>query len=93
MPGVPKLVTKRCHSHCCLPWQVPAEWIESGWRVFVEAVGVDLGAAAVKLNGEYAGGFIGAPFRLEVTDRVQAGTNAITIEPRTPTSVRIVAYP
>ena len=71
---------------------LPEEWIESGLRLVLEADGLDLGAAALELNGEYAGGFIGAPFRLVVTDRVRAGTNSVRIEPRAPTAVRIVAY-
>ncbi len=72
---------------------LPSEWLADDLRVVLEAQGFDLGAAAVRVNGEYAGGFIGAPFRLEITDLLQRGENTLRIEPRAPTEARIVAYP
>jgi len=38
-------------------------------------------AAAVRVNGEYAGGFIGKPYRIEISNRLKSGSNAIRIEP------------
>jgi hypothetical protein len=38
-------------------------------------------AAAVRVNGEYAGGFIGKPYRIEISTRLKAGSNAVRIEP------------
>jgi len=72
---------------------LPAEWGKSGWRVFVEMDGLELGSASLRIDGEYVGGFIGAPFRLDVTDDLAPGPHTILIEPRAPESVRIVAYP
>lgn len=47
-------------------------------------------AARVTVNGQYAGGFIGKPFRLDVTRHLKPGANAIRIEPFAPKSVRLV---
>jgi len=47
-------------------------------------------AAQVTLNGRSAGGFIGRPFRLEVSPYVQPGANQITIAPFAPRSVRLI---
>ncbi len=74
-------------------FEYPSAWIESGWRVHLELEGLDLGAAAVRLNGEYAGGVIGAPFRLDLTEQLVEGENALLIEPRSPRTVRLVPYP
>ena len=74
-------------------FELPEEWVRGGLRIYLEAEGLDLGAAAVRVNGEYAGGFIGAPHRLDVTERVVEGANALRIEPRAPHEARIVAYP
>ena len=47
-------------------------------------------AAAVSVNGAYAGGFIGAPFKLDVTRHLKAGENTIVIEPFAPKEARLV---
>jgi hypothetical protein len=46
-------------------------------------------AARVTVNGTYAGGFIGRPFRLDVTRLLRAGSNEIRIEPFAPRSARL----
>jgi len=72
---------------------IPAEWVANGWRIHLEMEGLELGAAAVRVNGEYAGGVIGAPFRLDVTDHLRGGENALRIEPRAPRKVRLLPLP
>ena len=47
-------------------------------------------AARVTINGNYAGGFIGKPFRLDVTKYLKHGVNTVKIEPFAPKSVRLV---
>jgi hypothetical protein len=72
---------------------LPADWLQDGLRVFLEADDIQPeGAAAITLNGRYAGGFIGRPYRLDITDDVQSGDNRIIMEPFAPSSVRIVVY-
>lgn len=46
-------------------------------------------AAAVQVNGVHAGGFIGKPYRVEITSRLKAGANALRIEPFPVREVRI----
>jgi hypothetical protein len=46
-------------------------------------------AACVTVNGQYAGGFIGKPFRLDVTRYLKADANRIDITPFAPKSVRL----
>jgi hypothetical protein len=49
-------------------------------------------AARVTINGKYAGGFIGKPFRLEVTQHLVAGQNKVIIEPFAPKNVVFTVY-
>ena len=49
-------------------------------------------AASITVNGTHAGGFIGKPFRLEVTKFLKPGANSITITPFAPKSAKLVAY-
>jgi hypothetical protein len=49
-------------------------------------------AARVTVNGTYAGGFSGAPLRIEVTSHLQPGHNTIWIEPFAPPAARLVVY-
>ena len=49
-------------------------------------------AAAVTVNGRYAGGVIGKPFRLDVTAHLQPGENTIEIAPLAPKAARLVFY-
>ena len=46
-------------------------------------------AARVTVNCQYAGGFIGRPFRLDVTRLLRKGSNTIAIEPFAPASAQI----
>ena len=75
--------------HC----QIPADLDLTKSRVFLELDGLSPEAAAnVKVNGQFAGGFIGRPLRLEVTRQLKAGANTIRIEPFAPASARLVVY-
>jgi hypothetical protein len=70
---------------------VPATVDISKSRIHLEAG--DLapeGAASITVNGKYAGGFIGKPYRLEVTSLLRPGENSILIVPFAPKSVRLV---
>ncbi len=49
-------------------------------------------AAAVRVNGAYAGGFIGKPYRLEITRCLRAGRNTVRIEPFAVEEVRVEIY-
>jgi len=73
---------------------VPKFWLEGGRRIYVEATDIPHeSATAVTVNGQYAGGFIGKPFRLDVTKQMKAGENAVSLTPFAPATVRLVAYP
>jgi len=50
-------------------------------------------AARVTVNGQYAGGFIGKPFRLDVTRHLRPGTNRVDIAPFAPKRARLVCEP
>lgn len=50
-------------------------------------------AAHVTVNGQYAGGFIDRPFRLDVSRQLKNGQNAICIAPWATRSARLVVYP
>ena len=76
--------------HC----ELPADVNVAQARVFIEMDEIaPEEAARVTVNGQYAGGFIGKPFRLEVTRYVKPGPNAIVIEPFTPKNVRLTVWP
>jgi hypothetical protein len=49
--------------------------------------------ASVAINGAFAGGFLGGPCRLEVTDRLKPGENVVEIAPRAPKSAKLAVYP
>jgi len=73
--------------------QIPAELDLDRSRVYLEVDGVAPEAAAhVNVNGQFAGGFIGRPLRVEVTRWLKTGANSIRIEPFAPASARLVAY-
>ena len=60
-------------------------------RVFLELDELDPEEAArVTVNDQYAGGFIGKPFRLDVTRHLRHGENTVKIEPFAPKSVKMV---
>jgi len=50
-------------------------------------------AAAVRVNGQHAGGFIGRPFRLDITPHVHAGVNRLEIRPFAPRTLRVAVVP
>jgi hypothetical protein len=50
-------------------------------------------SAAVTVNGAFAGGLIGKPFRLNVGGHLKPGENVIEIAPVAPKSARLVFYP
>ena len=58
-------------------------------RVYLEMNDLNEGAS-INVNGKYAGGIIGRPFRLDVTKLLRTGSNRIEIEPYAPKSVRLV---
>jgi hypothetical protein len=49
-------------------------------------------AARVTINGQYAGGVIGKPLRLDVTAHLKPGRNTVRIEPFAPKGTRLVSY-
>jgi len=63
-----------------------------GRRVYLEMVGLPHPeyAAAVTVNGRAAGGVIGRPFRLDVTECARPGANTVEIAPLAPVSARLV---
>ncbi len=73
---------------------LPADWLDDNTRICVVADQiVPETAAAITVNGQPAGGFIGKPCRLDITSWVSSGENRIALEPFAPRSVQIVAYP
>jgi len=71
---------------------IPVDVDRAKCRVFLEMKDLPDDSAAVSINGEYAGGVIGRPGRLDITRCVKTGENKVFIEPLTPKSVRIVIY-
>jgi hypothetical protein len=74
--------------------EIPGDLDVSRVRVDLEMDAIAPEAAArITINGRYAGGFIGRPFRLDVTGYLRNGRNTVIIEPFAPASARLVAYP
>lgn len=74
--------------------QVPAGINLEDSRVYLEMDEIEPEAAArVTVNGQDAGGFIGKPFRVDVSRQLRAGENRIVIEPFAPKAVRLSVYP
>lgn len=65
--------------------------LKPGSRVYLEMENLEEGAS-IKVNGKYAGGVIGRPFRLDVTTHLRPGSNTVLIEPYAPESVRLAVY-
>ncbi len=62
-------------------------------RVYLEFDGLaPEEAASITVNGTHAGGFIGKPFRLDITQHLKAGSNSIMIVPFAPKSAKLVVY-
>jgi hypothetical protein len=49
-------------------------------------------AARISINGEYAGGFIAQPLRIDLSKHLKAGKNTLRIEPFAPESCRLTIY-
>jgi len=62
-------------------------------RAVLRMAGVPRGAAAVTVNGAPAGGVIGGPYRLDVTEHLEAGENTVEVAPLAPKTVRLLFYP
>ena len=63
-----------------LAFTLPA--LKPGERVYLACDDVEgEKSAAVTVNGAYAGGFIGAPYRLDITKSVKAGANTLEAKP------------
>ncbi|HEY3322169.1 MAG TPA: glycosyl hydrolase [Planctomycetota bacterium] len=75
--------------HCELPADVNLAKV----RAVIEMDEITPEAAArVTVNGQYAGGFLGKPFRLDVTKHLKPGANKIVIEPFAPKSAKLLMY-
>ena len=73
---------------------LPTALPEHRTRVCVEAEQIEPeGAASVRVNGRYVGGFIGRPYRLDISAQAQPGENRIEIEPFAPSKLWIVLSP
>ena len=73
--------------HC----EVPADMDLSKVCVYLEMDELTPEAAAhIRVNGEYAGGFIDKPFRLNVTRLLKPGNNTFVITPFAPKTARLV---
>ena len=72
-----------------LSFTLPA--LKPGARVYFICDGTEgESSAAVTVNGAYAGGFIGAPYRLDITRAVKAGANALEAKPLRLKNPRVV---
>jgi hypothetical protein len=68
------------------------EFDRSKCRAFVEMDNLPDQSAAVTVNGQYAGGTIGQPCRVEITAQLKPGENTIEIQPLAPKAARVVLY-
>jgi hypothetical protein len=74
---------------------VPEGFLKPGGRVYLAcemAADSAEDAAAVRVNGTFAGGFIGKPHRVEIARHLQAGRNTVRIEPFPVTKVWLEAF-
>ncbi len=62
-------------------------------RVYLEMDDLPDTAAAIRVNGNFAGGCIGAPLRVNITDLIKSGSNTIEIQPLAPKSARLRVVP
>ena len=74
---------------------LPEKAVNPGQRAYLvcemaESAAED--AAAVRVNGAHAGGFIGKPYRVEVTRLLKLGRNTVRIEPFPVNRVRVEIY-
>ena len=74
---------------------VPEGSLQPGQRAYLVCEMADRtaeDAAAVRVNGVYAGGFIGKPYRVELTGCLKGGRNTLRIEPFPVAQVRVEVY-
>jgi len=72
---------------------IPADIDLAASRIYLELeVLAPEEAASITVNGTHAGGFIGKPFRLNVTKYLKTGSNSIIITPFAPKSAKLVLY-
>ena len=68
--------------------------LKAGARVYFVCDGAEgESSAAVTVNGAFAGGFIGAPYRLDITRVVKAGANTLEVKPFRVKNPRVVIVP
>jgi len=89
--GRQRLTTSPIQSDPFLGWaELPVSLDVAAHRVYLEMDDLPDGAAAVRVNGGFAGGCIGAPLRVNITAQVKAGRNTIEIQPQAPQRARVV---
>ncbi len=69
--------------------------VKPGQRAYLVcemAEGATEDAAAVRVNGAYAGGFIGKPYRVAITRLLKSGRNTVRVEPFPVERVRVEVY-
>jgi hypothetical protein len=72
---------------------LPADVNLASSRVYLELDAISPEeAATVTVNGKAAGGFIGRPFRLEVTKLLTPGDNSIEIAPFAPKTAKLLVF-
>jgi hypothetical protein len=77
------------HGKCTIPSDLDLEKA----RIYLVLDEVAPEAAAnITVNGTFAGGFIGAPLRIDVTARLRPGANTFTITPFAPKSAKLLVY-
>jgi hypothetical protein len=73
--------------------EIPADVDLTKVRAVLVAEGLPDDCAAITINGAAAGGFLGAPTRLDVTAHLKRGQNVIEIAPLAPKAARVMIYP
>jgi hypothetical protein len=71
---------------------LPADVDPARCRVYLEMDDLPDAAAAVRVNGAYAGGAIGRPSRLDISGCLKPGENQILVEPLAPKAARLSFY-
>ncbi|MCH7228931.1 glycosyl hydrolase [Haloferula sp. A504] len=72
-------------------FELPDTAMPPGERIFIEITRpTSEDACRVAVNGVEAGGFIGAPYRLDITRHLKAGSNEVTVGPFGPTAVHLL---
>ena len=70
--------------------EIPSDLDLSRARLVLELEGLaPEEAARVTVNGQYAGGFIGRPLRLDLSSSLKPGGNSVRIEPFAPRTARV----